>query len=62
VVEKELEVQNENCEQTLYDYFGGYFNRISFVEFIFIIIYFSIELSAFSNIEEFLFRLLKELI
>ena len=36
VVEKELEVQNENCEQRKYDYFGGYFKCISFVDFIFI--------------------------
>ena len=47
VVEKELEVQNENCEQTLYDYFGGYFNRISFVESIFIIIYFCNRIKCF---------------
>ena len=47
VVEKELEVQNENCEQRKHDYFGAYFNRISFVSFISITIL-QIESSAYS--------------
>ena len=62
VVEKELEVQNEDCEKIEYDYFGRYLNCVRFVTFTFYKMDFANTLFIHLYIEDFLFRLLTELI